>query len=147
MASSLHQMYRHHSASVRDLAVVVPQARAKRNMQYIRKIPRRCSCAGWAAPVLLLVLLSLPVQARDDVIKSDSGGLVQEYAAEFRRIAASGDRVVIDGPCMSACTMAVAIPTTCITKRAVLGFHMPYELGGEFLHVFNLQAAQFLLDL
>jgi hypothetical protein len=38
----------------------------------------------------------------------------------------SGQRVVIDGPCFSACTLALAvIPRSriCVTPNAVLGFH------------------------
>ena len=39
---------------------------------------------------------------------------------------ASGERVVIDGPCLSACTlvlMMVPAERICVTRRAVLGFH------------------------
>src|SRR6185437_15244227 len=38
----------------------------------------------------------------------------------------SGARVVIDGPCMSACTLVLSIVPgnrICVTRRAVLGFH------------------------
>jgi hypothetical protein len=38
----------------------------------------------------------------------------------------SGQRVIIDGPCLSACTLVLsAIPEDriCITRRAILGFH------------------------
>jgi hypothetical protein len=38
----------------------------------------------------------------------------------------SGERVVIDGPCLSACTlvlMTVPADRICVTRRAVLGFH------------------------
>ena len=40
----------------------------------------------------------------------------------------SGERVVIDGPCLSACTLVLStIPRSriCVTRRAVLGFHAP----------------------
>ena len=38
----------------------------------------------------------------------------------------SGERIVIDGPCLSACTLVLStIPREriCVTRRAVLGFH------------------------
>jgi hypothetical protein len=38
----------------------------------------------------------------------------------------SGERVVIDGPCLSACTLVLSIVPNnriCVTRRAVLGFH------------------------
>jgi len=41
-------------------------------------------------------------------------------------IARSGERIVIDGPCLSACTlvlMTVPRERICVTPRAVLGFH------------------------
>ena len=37
-----------------------------------------------------------------------------------------GERVVIDGPCLSACTLLLStIPNNriCVTRRAILGFH------------------------
>jgi len=40
----------------------------------------------------------------------------------------SGERVIIDGPCLSACTLVLStIPSNriCVTRRAVLGFHAP----------------------
>jgi hypothetical protein len=49
----------------------------------------------------------------------------------------SGERVIIDGPCLSACTMLLgAIPRNriCVTSRAQLGFHAawkPDQRGGE----------------
>jgi hypothetical protein len=38
----------------------------------------------------------------------------------------SGHRVIIDGPCLSACTLVLStIPQDriCVTRRAILGFH------------------------
>ena len=39
---------------------------------------------------------------------------------------ASGERIIIDGPCLSACTLLTGIVPrdhVCVTNRAVLGFH------------------------
>jgi hypothetical protein len=43
----------------------------------------------------------------------------------FATIRDSGERVIIDGNCFSACTLVTIIPKEriCITERAVLGFH------------------------
>ncbi len=44
----------------------------------------------------------------------------------FDHLRKSGDHVVIDGPCLSACTLVLsAVPKDriCVTRRAVLGFH------------------------
>ena len=51
----------------------------------------------------------------------------------------SGERIVIDGPCYSACTLVLStIPRSriCVTHRAILGFHAPRlvdEYGQEYL--------------
>jgi len=59
-------------------------------------------------------------------ILSSPGGEVSEYLRLFAAVRASGERVVIDGPCLSACTLLLStIPNNriCVTRRAVLGFH------------------------
>jgi hypothetical protein len=59
-------------------------------------------------------------------ITNDPGGEVSSYVQKFQQIRASGERVVIDGPCLSACTLLTGIvprDRVCVTSRAELGFH------------------------
>ena len=59
-------------------------------------------------------------------ILASPGGEVGPFLDLFARVRASGERVVIDGPCLSACTLVLsAVPANriCVTRRAVLGFH------------------------
>jgi hypothetical protein len=59
-------------------------------------------------------------------IVNDRGGEVSAYVQKFQAVRASGERVVIDGPCLSACTLLTGIvphDRVCVTSRAVLGFH------------------------
>ncbi len=59
-------------------------------------------------------------------ITNDPGGEIVSYLNKYRDMRDSGERLVIDGPCLSACTMFTAlIPPdhVCVTRRAVLGFH------------------------
>jgi hypothetical protein len=59
-------------------------------------------------------------------IVGDPGGEVSSYLHRFHAVRNSGERVVIDGPCLSACTLLLAeVPKNriCVTSRAVLGFH------------------------
>lgn len=59
-------------------------------------------------------------------ILSSAGGEVTSYLRLFAAVRATGDRVVIDGPCLSACTLLLStVPNNriCVTRRAVLGFH------------------------
>jgi hypothetical protein len=58
-------------------------------------------------------------------IRDDMGGPLGQYLLRFTKIRDSGERVVIDGSCHSACTLVTIIPKEriCVTRRAVLGFH------------------------
>src|SRR6266480_6054858 len=59
-------------------------------------------------------------------IEDDKGGSLGKYLLMFAAIRDSGERVVIDGSCFSACTLVTAIipkSRICITDRAALGFH------------------------
>lgn len=59
-------------------------------------------------------------------ISGDPGGEVAAYIHKYQEIRDSGQRVVIDGACLSACTLLTGIVPRnriCVTSRAVLGFH------------------------
>jgi hypothetical protein len=65
--------------------------------------------------------------ARAEVrILASPGGQVGPFIDIFEKVRNSGERVVIDGPCLSACTLVLSmVPSDriCVTRRAVLGFH------------------------
>ncbi|WP_076865122.1 hypothetical protein [Bradyrhizobium mercantei] len=65
--------------------------------------------------------------AQADVrILASPGGEVGPFLELFDRVRESGERVVIDGPCLSACTLVLSMvpgDRICVTRRAVLGFH------------------------
>ncbi len=68
---------------------------------------------------------SPPAHAEVRILASP-GGQVGPFLDLFERVRASGERVVIDGPCLSACTLVLStVPSDriCVTRRAVLGFH------------------------
>lgn len=59
-------------------------------------------------------------------IVNDAGGEVSEYVQKFHELRKTGERLVIDGPCLSACTLFTGIiphDHVCVTRHAVLGFH------------------------
>lgn len=59
-------------------------------------------------------------------VTNDPGGEITAYVQRFEEMRASGERLIIDGPCLSACTLFTAfLPRSrvCVTPRAVLGFH------------------------
>jgi hypothetical protein len=81
---------------------------------------RRAICT---AALFLLVLRPAFADVR---ILLSLGGEVGQYLQLFAALRESGERIVIDGPCLSACTLVLsAIPGNriCVTPKAVLGFH------------------------
>ena len=75
--------------------------------------------------LLLGALTAAPAGAEVRILASP-GGDVGPFLDLFAQVRASGERVVIDGPCLSACTLVLsAVPSDriCVTRRAVLGFH------------------------
>ncbi len=81
-------------------------------------------------PALLLLPLLAAAPARAELhIPRDHGGYVEEYKARYKRIRETGQRVIIDGICNSACTLVLGIVPMnkiCVTPRASLGFHQAY---------------------
>jgi hypothetical protein len=102
---------------------------------------RRLLCDGSTVPAgaplmrtaiskaFFLAALLYPVVSPADAevrILASPGGQVGLFLDLFERVRESGERVVIDGPCLSACTLVLStVPNNriCVTRRAVLGFH------------------------
>ena len=80
--------------------------------------------------ILLLASLFAATPARAVLhITRDHGGYVEEYKARYKQVRDTGERVIIDGICNSACTLVLGIVPMnkiCVTPRASLGFHLAY---------------------
>jgi hypothetical protein len=75
--------------------------------------------------IALLCAFAVPAGAEIRILGSP-GGQVGPFIDLFDQVRASGERVVIDGPCLSACTLVLSMvprDRICVTRRAVLGFH------------------------
>ncbi len=73
----------------------------------------------------LCLLVERPVLAEVRILSSP-GGDVNSFLTWFGQLRDSGERVVIDGPCLSACTLVLTMlpwHRICVTRRAVFGFH------------------------
>lgn len=80
------------------------------------------------ALLVLTLVAAAPAQALLHITR-DHGGYVEQYKAKYERIRDTGQRVVIDGICNSACTLVLGIVPLnkiCVTPRASLGFHEAY---------------------
>jgi hypothetical protein len=75
---------------------------------------------------LFLAITVVPPSNAMVRIDDDRGGLLGEYLLKFATIRDSGERIMIDGSCYSACTLVTALipkQRICVTERARLGFH------------------------
>jgi hypothetical protein len=77
--------------------------------------------------VAMVLCLSTALPAAADIrIVGSPGGRVGPFLEIFERIRQSGERVIIDGPCYSACTLVLSMlprERICVTRRATFGFH------------------------
>jgi hypothetical protein len=63
-------------------------------------------------------------------ITADPGGRIGPYLKALIALRRSGENVIIDGPCISACTMVLGLiprERICVTRRARLGFHAAWH--------------------
>jgi hypothetical protein len=88
--------------------------------------------------------------ARADVrIISSPGGQVGPFIDLFDEVRSSGERVVIDGPCLSACTLVLSLvprDRICVTRRAVLGFHAARSVDRRGRTYAEPEASQLVLE-
>ncbi len=83
-----------------------------------------------AVSAAMLLLVSTASAFATVRIQDDDGGQIGKYLAKYRALRVSGERVIIDGTCASACTMLLgAIPRNriCVTPRATLAFHAAWN--------------------
>src|SRR5450759_1675793 len=86
----------------------------------------RKAFATTALLATMLCALIAPTAHAEVRILASPGGQVGPFLDLFEQVRASGERVVIDGPCLSACTLVLSmVPNDriCITRKAILGFH------------------------
>ena len=97
---------------------------------------------------LLWGMISPPAHAEVRILASP-GGAVGPFLDLFERLRASGERVVIDGPCLSACTLVLTmVPNDriCVTRRAVLGFHAARSIDRQGRVYAEPEASRFVLE-
>jgi len=100
------------------------------------------------AACLLASLVSLSSAHATVLISEDNGGRIDTYLNKFEMVRASGEQVVIDGPCLSACTMILGvIPRSriCVTRRARLGFHAAWHPGNNGQPITSRGGTQLLM--
>jgi hypothetical protein len=111
---------------------------------------------GWdmklVTGLLAAVLLLAGVGASQAVVRiaDDRGGRIGTYVDKYQGLRTSGDTVIIDGLCASACTIVLgAVPhdRICVTSHANLGFHAAWDFGANGRAVTNAEATQMLYSM
>ena len=103
---------------------------------------------GLLAAVLLLIGMA-PGRAVVR-IADDRGGRIGTYVDKYQGLRSSGEAVIIDGLCASACTIVLgAIPRDriCVTSHATLGFHAAWDFGANGRAITNPEATQMLYSM
>jgi hypothetical protein len=101
-----------------------------------------------AAAVAAAALAAAPAQAAVR-IANDRGGQIGQYLQNFSMLASSGERVVIDGNCLSACTLLLGIiprERLCATHRARFGFHAAWLPDSNGRPVTSIQGTRALWE-
>src|ERR1700720_764289 len=97
---------------------------------------------------VLCAVASPPAHAEVRILASP-GGEVGPFLDLFERVRESGERVVIDGPCLSACTLVLSLVPSdriCVTRRAIFGFHAARSVDQRGRIYAEPQASEVVLE-
>jgi hypothetical protein len=102
--------------------------------------------------LLAAALLLTGVRAGEAVVRivEDRGGRIDAYVEKYQGVRSTGQMVIIDGFCASACTIVlgtVAHDKICVTSRAKLGFHAAWDPGSKGRQISNPEATQTLYSM
>jgi hypothetical protein len=110
---------------------------------------------GWRITVTIALTLLLLLRFVESVaaavrITDDRGGNIGAYWSRYMALRDSGEPIVIDGICSSACTLVLGIvphDRICVTANAVLGFHAAWRPGFLGFEVINDPATRTLWNI
>jgi hypothetical protein len=83
-------------------------------------------------------------------IVEDPGGRIGAYVTRYEGMRNSGEMVIIDGYCASACTIVLGTvrrDRICVTSRARFGFHAAWDPGSNGRKITNSEATQSLYSM
>jgi hypothetical protein len=104
----------------------------------------------WTALFAILMMAMVTSSASATVrITSDPGGQIGPYLDNLANLRSSGEHVIIDGPCLSACTMILGViprDHLCVTHRARLGFHAAWRPNDAGRAVVSRDGTQLLMS-
>jgi hypothetical protein len=106
----------------------------------------------FATFLLAAALLLVGVHASSAAVRiaDDRGGKIGTYLDKYHSLRTSGETVIIDGYCASACTIVLGMvprDRICVTSRANFGFHAAYDLDANGREVTNSGATRTLYSM
>ena len=119
------------------------------------EILRHGMALALAGAIGLMAFAAAPAQASERkpqriVVTNDYGGSVPARSQQIAAMRSAGQSVAVPyGNCMSACTMYLGLPGTCVGPSAVFGFHGPSAGSGiglpqaEFVRWSQVMAANY----
>src|ERR1700680_4999291 len=97
----------------------------------------------------ILCTLASPAAQAEVRILARPAGEGGPFLDLVEQVRASGERVVIDGPCLSACTLVLSmVPNNriCVTRRAILGFHAARSIDAHGHLYAEPEASELVLE-
>ena len=106
----------------------------------------------FATVLLAVALLFAGVRASYAVVRiaDDRGGRIGTYLEKYHSLRTSGETVIIDGLCASACTIVLGMvprDKICVTPRANFGFHAAWDLDANGRETTNPGATRTLYSM
>jgi len=108
----------------------------------------RASFSRICAVTTMLCAIAMPAHSEVRILSSP-GGQVGPFLDLFEGVRDSGERVVIDGPCLSACTLVLSLVPNdriCVTRRAVFGFHAARSIDRRGRTYAEPEASELVLE-
>ena len=101
---------------------------------------------------LVAVVMLAGVRASDAAVRigQDRGGRMGAYVDKYQGLRSSGEMIIIDGACLSACTIVLgSVPRDkiCVTSRARFGFHAAWNPASNGRKKTNPEATHTLYSL
>ena len=99
---------------------------------------RRCCAVLHVAAAVLMTGIAGPAMGTtvsppaSERIANDTGGRIGSYLTKYEALRKSGQRVMIDGTCASACTHLLGViphNRICVTPRAALAFRAAWDIS------------------
>jgi hypothetical protein len=103
------------------------------------------------AAIFCAVVAALSASSASAAVRivGDPGGQIGPYLQNLMALRESGQNVIIDGPCLSACTLVLGViprERICVTSRARLGFHAAWHPGQNGRPITSRGGTQLLMD-